>query len=273
MTKLPHAAAIGVALALAIALPVNATPIHKNRRARLTTPSQVVVQRGQSVKIAFATDPEVAANLGNAIEMAVEAHPAVRGFPIETKTVNMPCGDTTADLTAATTIASDARYVGVLGPYCSTAAAVSLPLFQDADLVTISGSTTNPSLPPLGPDVFNSLAVSDSCCPFVDQFDPWYTTVTTLPSDQRWGQRYNQEFGTTPAAFADLYYDAASLLIRDLQETSTIDSSGNLIIDRARLAQAIRTTTNYHGVTCTITLNPDTGYRVNDPTTLTRCTD
>jgi len=244
--------------------------------ATTSNSTQVVVPRGQAVQVAFAADLSgltsgFAASLGNAVQIAVEAHPAVRGFPLQINLVDAPCGDVTADLTAATSVIANAENVAVLGPFCSTADAVALPVFEAADLVTISGSTTNPSLPPVGPDVFNSVAVPDSCCPYVDQFDSWYATVVTLPSDLAWREAYSQELGTAPAAFADLYYDAASLLIRDLQNTSSIDGSGNLVINRAALAQAVRSTTKYQGVTCTVTLDPATGYRINDPIALARC--
>ncbi len=61
------------------------------------------------------------------------------------------------------------------------------------------------------------------------------------------------------------------MLIRDVQNTSSIAGSGHLVIDRAALAQAVRTTTKYEGVSCKITLDPTTGYRSNDPTALSRC--
>ena len=77
--------------------------------------------------------------------------------------------------------------------------------------------------------------------------------------------------GSAPSQFADLYYDAASLLISDLERASTIDGSHNLIIDRVALAQAVRTTTGYQGVSCTITLDPATGNRLDDPSALSRC--
>ena len=244
--------------------------------ATTSNSTQVVVPRGQPVQVAFAADLSgltsgFAASLGNAVQMAVDAHPAIRGFPIQINLVDAPCGDATADLTAATSVVANAQNVAVLGPFCSTADAVALPVFEAADLVTISGSTTNPSLPAVGPDVFNSVAVPDSCCPYVDQFDPWYATVMTLPSDLAWQQAYAQKFGTAATAFADLHYDAASLLIRDLQNTSSIDGSGNLVINRTALAQAVRSTTKYQGVTCTITLEPTTGYRIDDPIALSRC--
>jgi ABC-type branched-subunit amino acid transport system substrate-binding protein len=279
-SKLSVLAAIAALLALAVALPASANRAHKKHAhmRRTSSSTEVVVPRGQPVQVAFAADltgltSSFAASLENAVQMAVEAHPAVRGFPIQIDVVNTPCGDATADLAAATSIVANAQNVAVLGPFCSTADAVALPIYQAADLVTISGSTTNPSLPTLGPDVFNSVAVSDSCCPYVDLFDPWYATVTTLPSDLAWRQAYSLEFGTAPMAFAELYYDAASLLIRNLENSSGIDGSGKIVINRGALAQAVRSTTKYQGVTCTITLDPATGYRVNDPTALSRCAD
>jgi ABC-type branched-subunit amino acid transport system substrate-binding protein len=238
--------------------------------------TQVVVPRGQPVQIAFADDltgpaSGFGASLANAVQMAVEAHPAIRGFPIQINLVDAPCGDPTADVAAATSIVANSQNVGVLGQLCSTGFDQALPLYQSADLVTITGSATDPALPSFGPTVFDRTAVNDSCCPFVDEFDPWYAAVVTLPSDLAWQQAYSAEFGTAPTAFADLYYDAAGLLIRNLQNVSSIDSTGNLVVDRTALAQAVRSTTKYQGVSCTITLDPATGNRLNDPTALSRC--
>jgi hypothetical protein len=71
----------------------------------------------------------------------------------------------------------------------------------------------------IAPTVFNRTVVADG-----DGFDSWYATVSQLPSDLAWQQAYELRFGTGPTAFADLYYDAASLLIRNLQNVSSIDS-------------------------------------------------
>ena len=65
-----------------------------------------------------------------------------------------------------------------------------------------------------------------------DGFDSWQATVSQLPSDLAWQRGYELRFGTAPTAFADLYYDAASLLIRNLQNVSSIDSSGDLVINK-----------------------------------------
>src|SRR6266545_4799834 len=115
LSKLSLLSAIAAVLALTLALPASGNRVHKKRAhiSMTSNSTQVVVQRGQPVQIAF---------------------------------VDAPCGDATADLPAAASIVANAQNVGVLGPFCSTADAVMLPVFQPADLVTISGSTTDPSL-------------------------------------------------------------------------------------------------------------------------------
>jgi len=232
--------------------------------------TQVVVPRGGPVQIAFANDltgfaAGFSASLANAVAMAVEAHPAIRGFPIRISVVDAPCGDPAADVATAIGIVSDPQNVGVLGQLCSLGFDQALPIYDSAGVVTITGSATNDSLPSFGPTVFNRTAVDDD-----DGFGGWYATVSSLPADVAWRQAYTLEFGSAPTAFADLYYDAASLLIRNLQQVSSIDD-GSLVINRSALAQAVRNTTKFQGVSCTVTLDPATGNRVNDPDALSRC--
>ena len=279
-TRLSTLMTVAMVVALAAAAPVAvANSHHKRTHRRLTSDStQVVVSRGRPVEIAYTPDltgatSNFAAGLTNAVRMAVEAHPAIRGFPIQINIVNTPCGDSTSDAAAAESIVANAQNVGVIGPFCSTADAVQLPTYEGADLVTISGSTTNPFLPPLGPSVFNSVDISDSCCPYVDLSSPWYATVETLPSVLEWRQAYTNEFGTSPVTFADLYFDATNLLIRNLQNISSVGSNGSLVINRAALAESVRQTTRYQGVSCTVTLDPATGYRTDGQTALSRCAE
>lgn len=239
--------------------------------ANTSDSTRVVVPRGQPVEVAFAVDltgfaSGLATSLENAVQMAVDAHPAVRGFPIQVNVVDAPCADPAADVAAATSIVANPQIVGVLGQLCSFGFDQALPVYQTADLVTITGSATADGLPSFAPTVFNRTVVADG-----DGFDSWYATVSQLPSDLAWQQAFELQFGTAPTAFADLYYDAASLLIRNLQNVSSLDSSGDLVINRATLAQAVRNTTKYQGVTCTITLDPATGNRINDPTALSHC--
>lgn len=232
--------------------------------------TQVVIQRGQPVQVAFADDltgfgSGFAVSLANAFQMAVEAHPTIRGFPVQINLVDAPCGDTTADVAAAVSIVANSQNVGVLGQLCSFGFDQALPVYQSGGLVTITGSATADALPSFASTVFNRTAVNDGA-----GFEPWYASVSLLPRDLHWREAYAVEFGSPPAPFADLYYDAASLLIRNLQNVSILDD-GNLVINRAALAQAVRNTTKYQGVSCTITLDAATGNRLNDATALSQC--
>lgn len=231
----------------------------------------VSVQRGQPVEIAFAVDQsgfaaDFAESLTNAVQMAVEAHPAIRGFPIQVNLVDAPCGDVAAGLAAAASIVAHAENVGVLGHVCSLGFDAALPLYEAAGLVTITGSASRDDLPAFGPTVFNRTIVRDG-----DGGVAWYEAVSLLPSVAAWREAYEARFGSAPTALADLYYDAASLLIRNLQKVSRMAGGKLLVIDRAALAEAVRGTVKYQGVTCTVTFDPATGNRLNDAAALARC--
>ena len=132
-------------------------------------------------------------------------------------------------------------------------------------MVTINGSTSGAFIAPFGSTVFNAATIPDSAFT-----DTWYPLVKALPSDLAWRARFQARFGSPPSDYADLYYDAANVLLTAIQETATVDSQ-NLVIDRAALAAAVRHTRGLPGVTCSVTLDLVTGFRVDDPAALARC--
>ena len=117
----------------------------------------------------------------------------------------------------------------------------------------------------LGPTVFGGTAVPDPA------FTSWYAAVTSLPTDTAWRARFQARFGSPPTDYADLYFDAANILLAAIRQSATIDSHHELVIDRAALAATVRRTHAFPGVTCSVTLDPTTGFRVNDPASLARC--
>ena len=86
----------------------------------------------------------------------------------------------------------------------------------------------------------------------------------------RWSTFFQARFGSSPADFADLYYDATTVLVAALQTSARVEND-DLVIDRAALATALRQTRGFPGVTCSISFDPMTGSRVNDPAALSRC--
>jgi ABC-type branched-subunit amino acid transport system substrate-binding protein len=217
----------------------------------------------------------------NAIQMALQFNPTIHGFPVKLNdSFDAPCAGDAAlaqNAAQATAVVQNLQNVGVIGHFCSFSLAgtvfggtcpgasdtSALSIYEESKVVLISGSTTNVCLPTVGPTVFNAAIVSDP-------FEPWYSQVNALPSDRLWRFAYRIEFGVAPTDFADLYFDATRLLLTRLDETARV-VNGHLVVDRAALAQAVRHTRHFPGVTCTIMIDPTTGFRVNDPAALARC--
>jgi len=239
--------------------------------------TDVIVTRGAPLQVAvvlpftgFLADQGQSA--WKAVRLAVEKHPRIRGFLVQLNQFNGPCGpDDGQNVLAANQVVANRQNVGVIGHFCSPHFSEALPIYEAGTVVTISASATSPFLPSLGPDVFNDIAISDACCPYQDLFDPWYAKVSQLPTDLFWRQQvYQKEFGSPPTSYADLYYDAASLLFDRIASTAALTADGSLVIDRKALAQGVRNTTGFDGISCDVTLGTN-GYRLDDPVSLAKC--
>jgi ABC-type branched-subunit amino acid transport system substrate-binding protein len=231
----------------------------------------VVVPRGQPIQIAFAADSgfDGTPSLADAIQMAVDNHGGVLGFPIRFNAVNAPtCGippnAVSAAMSAAYKITANLQNVAVLGQVCSFGFAQALPIYQKAGMVVVSGSATNPALPAAGPTVFNRTIVDDN------RLNDWYPAISQLPVDLAWRLDYTVKFGAPPSDYADLYYDAANIVLDDIARASQLDAKGELIVNRAVLASAVRNTSAYPGVTCSVTID-STGDRTDDEAAISAC--
>jgi hypothetical protein len=246
--------------------------------ARGNTNSVVVLSHGQSVELPLVVDPselsDISTSVGNAVQMAVQLTPAIKGFPVQVVDYGAPCfsdDSVAANAAVASTVVSDPHSVAVIGHLCSggfsgLANSDALPcespvfpnalsIYESAGVPTINGSTTGDCLPSVGPSMFNRTAVADP------NFDSWYSQVTALPSDVRWRATYTKEFGSPPTDFADLYFDAARILLSRIAQVAHVQH-GSLVIDRAVLAATVRATTGFPGVTGSITIDPATGNRL-----------
>ncbi len=246
---------------------------------------QVIFPRGQRVEIALVVDQAQSFTQGfeNAVHMAVQKTPTIDGYPVQVLTYkNATCDSTPAavdaNAAAARSVVANPHVVAVIGHECSYAfgavtapgssgcappfATSALSIYQSAGIPTINGSATNPCLPPVGKTVFNRTAAADP------GFDEWYRKVEKLPSDLKWEALYTNEFHVRPTEWADLYYDAANMLLAKVAAVAHLKPSGTgnvLVIDRAALAAAIRHTTDFPAVSCPITIDPATGNRKGGP--------
>ena len=259
-----------LSLVLAVVLAVTVSVSLGATRASAGKGDKVVVEPGKKVQIALPVSDEFGAafteGIGNAVAMAVAMHPTIRGFPIQVNTVAAStCLNPPGDAAVATAIVGNPQNTAVIGPFCSSAAHYSLPIYEAAGVVTISGSATRDVLPTLAPTVFNRTVVEGF------GQEAWFETVAGLSSVKDWYQYHAGFPASVPTSELDAYYfDAATLLLDRLQQVSKV-KDGNLVIDRKSLAEAVRKTADFPGVTCTITLDPATGNRINDQASLARC--
>ncbi|MDX6564737.1 MAG: hypothetical protein QOE10_399 [Gaiellales bacterium] len=245
--------------------------------------SSVIVSPGTPVQIAFVADRSGAAasyyaGIRNAARMALQLQGTIRGFRVQLNDdLDAPCASIAQGVADATAVVGNPQNVAVIGHFCSPSlggtglppcpspgATSALSIYEHSGVVVINGSTTSPCLPAIGPSVFNATIISDPGS------DAWYAQVAALPIDRLWQLIYQAEFGVAPTGFADLYFDATRVLLTRITQTSRV-VQGSLVIDRAALAQAVRHTTGFPGVTCSISLDPATGYRINDQAALARC--
>ena len=280
MKRLRLSSAVAMALLVAAVVSLGST------QAKADPGNGVVrVPKGEPVQIAVVVDTKspIVGFLGvgfrNAIQMAVGQR-TIRGFAVQLNVFTAPClvqddPDAIAlNAEAAEQIAANPQNAAVIGHECSLSfgnvgpvpsgdpcpgptSGNALSIYESHEIVTINGSTTNPCLPLVGPTVFNGTAVPG------DAFDAWYQRVQALPTDAAWRLAYQQQFGIPASDFADLYYDAANVLVDRLQKVAKI-ANGNLVISRSALAEAVRGTTGFCGVTGTLSLDAG-GYRIDAP--------
>lgn len=224
--------------------------------------SLVTIPPGSPIEIALATCngfPTYQDHL-DAVQMAFANVGPIKGFSLQRNDFLTLC-DQTSGANAANTIVANLQNVGVVGPLYSSSTFGAAPVFETASLVMISYANSHPDLPAEGPNIFNRVVLIDPGS------DEWAVKINALPEAVDWRSDFESDFGRTPDSLAVFAYDSTKILLEKIQEVSIVDGSGNLVIDRAALATAVRTTVNYPGKTGPVTFEYN-GNRV-DPLTLT----
>ena len=104
---------------------------------------------------AFGTD------ISRGVELAVKYHGPVQGFDIEV-VVEDTQGTPEQGAAVANKFAADDKMVAVVGHTFSGSTEVAIPIYQDAGIVMMSPSATNPTLVEIGSDIFNRVAFTDA---------------------------------------------------------------------------------------------------------------
>lgn len=218
----------------------------------------VIVPPGDPIEIAIAnpTGIPAAADLPLAVQLALSDFGMIKGFAVQANDFDTGCDSTTA-ATEAANIVANAQHVGVLGPMCSSSVIGAAPVFETALLVMITSTATALDLHTHGPNVFNRIVPDDL------EVESWDKLVSGMASVQSWEADFQTTYGHAPWNFAKYAYDATMLLLTRIQQVSSVDGGGNLVVDREALATAVRTTSNYSGLTGQIALDVH-GTRLNN---------
>ena len=237
--------------------------------------STIVVPRRQPIQIAVVVTlsdpfPDLGEGAVNAVQMAIEDHGPIQGFSVQRNDFDGECSPTAGEA-AAKAVVRNPKNVGVIGHMCSGSYNAGLPIYEEAGVVTISGSATDltSNLWPSGETVFNRTVIEGG------DAGEWLNIVQTLPSVLAWQADYVTRFDSLPTSYPEylpFYYDATRLLLTRIDEVASMHRGGKLVIDQAALASAVRDTENFLGVTCFITLD-EFGSRISDLDQLTPCFD
>ena len=99
-------------------------------------------------------------DISRGAELAVKAHPTVKGFDIELL-IEDTQGTPEQGASVANKLAADTRLVAVAGHTFSGSTEAAIPIYEKANIVMMSPSTTLADLPTIGPNVYNRVAFSD----------------------------------------------------------------------------------------------------------------
>jgi hypothetical protein len=212
--------------------------------AQSPPPPTVIIAPGSAIEIAVAVDmtgptSQIGLDGIDAINLAVDEYGPIKGFSVQVNAYDAGC-DGTMGQAAALAVLANPQHVGVIGHTCSGSTNAGLDDYEAALLPVISATSSSVALPAVGPTVFNRVIVTDAYG--ADPGGRWFDTVTSWPQIADFKSWFNSEYGRTPDTYAFLHYDAMMLMLDNIEEVSTVDGGGNLVVDRAVLASAIRAT-------------------------------
>ncbi len=124
-----------------------------------------IFEKGQTIKIAYVGPitgdySNYGIDMSRGAELAVKAHPTVKGFKIELVSEDTQ-GTPEQGASVANKLAADPQVVAVDGHSFSGSTEVAIPIYTDAHIVMMSPSATNPALTKLGSPIFNRVAFHD----------------------------------------------------------------------------------------------------------------
>jgi predicted amidohydrolase YtcJ len=220
----------------------------------------LVIPSGDPIRIAFVgpSSGQHAVLLPAMLEtaqIALEEHGPIHGFEVDLAPFDDACSEQ-GGLEVADEISATDGFTAILGPMCSSSARAGLPAYEEAQLALVSPSVDDPDLPAFGPAVFNRVFFDQDQLAAMGKDEDY---VNDLPQAQVLFDAYQARTGSQPPEAYKHYlaygYDAFGILLDALVRVAELKDDGSLAIPREALAQAIRATSAYEGVTGRISLD------------------
>lgn len=182
--------------------------------------------------------------------MALEEAGQIYGFPLDPgASLFIDGGCTEGGEEAAQQVVADSSIVGVIGHSCSQSCRNGIPVYEEAHLVSISGSCSNPALTDQETMLFNRTVLRDD-----QNSDEFNRLVVESPAFVDFMDRFQQR-NDLPIDDLDMMlpilaytYDATTALLAAIRQVALIDPKGNLVIGRQALSQAVRNLRDFSGV-------------------------
>jgi len=224
----------------------------------------VIIPAGGKIRIAVLDPTDLFQDMiFTGVLLAVEDYGSITGFEIDLIEIDDYCVDSNLDH-GAETAASDPTIVGVVGPICSGATRDSLPVLEEARIITVSPAASMPGLFDFGPSIFNRVIFDENQKATAGIHEDDFMELSSV---QEFLQRIIDRFNAPADQIEDggiffaLSYDAATVLLAAIEESATLSPDGTLVVDWQALAQAVRNTADLEGLTGNITID-DQGNRV-----------
>ena len=176
------------------------------------------------------------------IQVAQEEQPDLQFgetvFSLQLDTQDTACG-TEGGAATAEYFTADARVAGVLGPVCTAACLAAAPIYDEAgglgDIPLFGSSAW------LSPAVPERVGAAANRNVYLASNLPHQETEEQRARQAAFAARYEERFGEAPVSHVhDNAYDTYLMIRAAIEQVGTLDDEGNLRIDRAALAAALR---------------------------------
>lgn len=220
---------------------------------------EVVVPAGEKIELAFFLPTTEPYNIyAPAAEYATAQFGPVKGFDVKLTVVDDFCFES-GIASPAEEIVNRPEVAGVVGPLCSPATLAALPYFEQAHMVMVTYGATRQDLNAYGKNVFNRVILNNQQVSTTTYENEVYFFMEAevqqwLSEFTAWANIPIQDMNPDTWPFYPLTYDATGVLLTAIDQVAQIAPDGSLVTGRQALAEAVRATENYPGITGTITI-------------------